>query len=106
MTSEALIQRCILAELQRRGIFVWRANSGQARTATGGFMRFNVEGCADLIGVLPGGRFLAVEIKSPKGRQSEAQRMFQERVTRSGGLYVLARSVEDVLTALPVEARN
>jgi hypothetical protein len=39
---------------------------------------------------------MAVECKSVRGRQSASQRVFQEAVERFGGLYVLARSVEDL----------
>ena len=59
----------------------------------------DINGVADIIGVLPGGRFLAVECKSVRGRQTEPQRAFQEAVEASGGLYVLARSVEDLKDA-------
>jgi hypothetical protein len=37
-----------------------------------------------------------VEVKSPDGTQSEEQRNYQRMIERFGGLYVLARSVEDV----------
>jgi hypothetical protein len=56
----------------------------------------DINGVADIIGALPGGRFLAVECKSARGRQTLAQRAFQEAVEKRGGLYVLARSIEDL----------
>jgi hypothetical protein len=59
----------------------------------------DINGVADIIGLLPGGRFLAVECKSGRGRQSPAQRAFQAMVEESGGLYVLARGVEDLAKA-------
>ncbi len=51
-------------------------------------------GGADLIGCYRG-RFVAVEIKTPTGRQSEDQRRFQRCVERAGGIYVVLRSVEE-----------
>lgn len=61
-------------------------------------IRFGVggPGGADLIGVrCRDGRFLAVEIKTPKGRQTDEQVRFQQLVTRTGGIYVVLRSVEE-----------
>lgn len=78
---------------------LWRANVGVARI---GFrvVRFGIPGQADLTGILPDGRRLEVEVKSPEGTQSEEQRNYQRMIERLGGVYVLARSVEDVSGAL------
>ena len=60
-------------------------------------IRFGVPGMADLIGIQgPQGRYIAVEVKSPTGRQSEEQKTFQTVVTSLGGLYVVARGIDDV----------
>jgi hypothetical protein len=59
----------------------------------------SINGIADIIGIAPGGRFLAVECKSDRGRQTPSQREFQKRVEYAGGLYVLARGVEDLINA-------
>lgn len=59
------------------------------------------EGTSDLIGfIVPEGTFLAVEVKSARGRERPAQVLFRELVTRSGGLAIVARSVDDVADAL------
>lgn len=58
-----------------------------------------MKGCADILGVMPDGtgRILAVEVKTPKkGVQSADQILFERRLKRAGGVYILARSVEDV----------
>ena len=51
-------------------------------------------GGADLIGVYRS-RFVAVEIKTPTGRQSDDQKRFQQLIESKGGEYVILRSVED-----------
>lgn len=93
---------------------LWRANAGAARDPRSGrVVRFGVPGQADLSGILLQpvtcehcghvqhvGRRLEVECKSATGRQSEQQRAFQAMVERFGGLYVLARSVEDARRAV------
>jgi len=78
---------------------LWRANAGAARIGRR-FIRFGVPGQADLTGILPGGRRLEIEVKSLTGRQTPDQRAFQALIERFGGLYVLARSVEDVRQVL------
>lgn len=61
-------------------------------------------GWPDITCVLPGGRFLGVECKAPKGRQSKKQKAMQERIERLGGLYVLAKGVDDLKRQIGDEA--
>jgi hypothetical protein len=63
-------------------------------------VRFGIPGQADLTGLLPGGVRLEVEVKGAAGRQTEEQRAFQRMIERFGGVYVLARSVDDVWAAI------
>jgi hypothetical protein len=71
-----------------RGIF--RANKSP----------FQIKGVADILGMLSNGRFLAIEVKSKKGRLSPEQKIFLEEINAGGGIGILARSVEDVECAL------
>jgi hypothetical protein len=97
---EAAVLRSCLDYLRLRGVVCWRQNSGGLPTPGGGFMRStDINGVADIIGLLPSGRFLAVECKSDRGRQSEAQRDFQAMVEGSGGLYLIARDIQDLVRA-------
>jgi hypothetical protein len=65
-------------------------------------------GSPDIMGILPGGRFIGVECKQPLGprggdshsRQSPEQEAWQDECEKAGGLYVLARSSEDVERAI------
>lgn len=56
-------------------------------------------GYPDLVLHLPrhGYGCLGIELKTPKGAQSETQRMMQEEWTRNGNLYMVIRSVEQFL---------
>lgn len=76
-------------------IVLWRNNCGVA-DVRGAKIRFGVggPGAADLLG-LCNGRFLAVEIKTPIGRQSNEQQTFQRLVEMRGGIYKVLRSVEE-----------
>lgn len=63
-------------------------------------VRFGLVGSADIIGILKGGTFLAIEVKTGKARQSKQQLAFQKMITDFGGHYLVARSVDDVLAFL------
>lgn len=54
-------------------------------------------GFPDLILLLPrhGFAYLAIELKTKKGWQSESQRLYQRAVEEAGGRYVLCRSVDE-----------
>jgi len=54
-------------------------------------------GFSDLFGVLPGGKALFLEIKTPKGRPTEAQTNFLVQAKCAGAAAGVARSIEDVL---------
>lgn len=96
---EATLQRLILARLNALpGVHVWRSNTGAARGPDGRLIRFGVAGQADITGLLPGGRRLEVEVKTRTGRVRPEQRQFQDLITAHGGLYILARSLDDALT--------
>lgn len=86
----------------RKDMRLWRANVG-ASTFQGPYgnqrVTFGVPGQADLSGILlvdGVGVRLEVEVKSAIGRQSDVQKNFQSMIEKFGGLYILARSVEDV----------
>jgi len=85
---------------------LWRQNCGVARVGTR-VIRFGIPGQADLTGILPDGRRLEIEVKSPTGRQTPQQRGFQAMIEKFNGIYILARSTNDVrqrLTALGIES--
>ena len=46
------------------------------------------------------GRFIAIEVKAPNGRLSTYQELFRDRLTQAGGVYIEARSLEDVMRIL------
>lgn len=119
--TEKEIQESILEWLTLKRIFCFRQNTGalgveDSRRKSGKrVVRFATPGCADIIGLMEArrvkgfdgaikyedhGRFLAIEVKSARGKQSLAQHSFQQAVERSGGLYILARSLDDVIRAL------
>ena len=52
-------------------------------------------GVSDLM-ILCEGRLICLEVKTEKGRQSPAQKEWEQEVTAAGGLYRVVRSTDDV----------
>lgn len=104
---EKHIQKQILDYLSYRPGKFWRQNTGafkgkytSKRTGVtkSRFVQFSISGAADITGVKDGRR-IEIEVKRPKKDQSPEQIAFQELIESQGGLYVLARSLEDVRKA-------
>ena len=83
--TETEIQNAIRDFLRWRGWFVIRHQQGLGCH----------KGLSDLTAI-KGGRTVYIEVKRPKGTQSDDQLDFQADIEAHGGLYVVARSVEDV----------
>jgi Holliday junction resolvase len=54
------------------------------------------KGLSDLICVKDS-LVMFLEVKTPKGNQSDYQKEFERRITESGGQYLLVRSLDDLL---------
>ena len=106
MSSEAVIQQNIrLALGQRDDIMLFRINVGKFRPMEGGarVIQSAPEGTPDLLGVISPGRAFAIEVKTDTGKQRTAQVAWQNAWEKRGGIYILARSVEDVYRGLDIE---
>lgn len=99
---EADSLREVMQALKTHNLVAWceRQNTGAAKVG-GRFIKFGFKGCADILGQLKDGRFLAVEVKKPKGgKLSIEQAFFLERVRKHGGVSFVATSLHDVFTEL------
>jgi len=94
-TPENDLKKAILSYLQFHEIPAWRINSGAIKIQNR-YIRFSVPGIADIIGVLPDGRFLAVETKSAGNRLTPAQKDFLDTITRNNGVAIVAYSINDI----------
>jgi hypothetical protein len=103
-TPESFVLTACLDYLRAHRVFAWRNNTGALRAQTpegrGRFVRFGLLGSSDILGVLPGGRMLAVECKSSVGRCSESQNLFLASIHEAGGVAIVARSMEELAVAL------
>jgi hypothetical protein len=97
--NEAAVMAGCLQLLRLAGVFHWRANCGAAHLDGGRrrrFVRFGLRGCSDILGILPGGRFLAVEVKRPGGKVTEVQRWFLDQITAAGGVALVVSDVRQL----------
>ena len=111
MNPETKIMNTILMALSKAGCLLFRNESAgawvgkvlhkdanQVTLTDARMIRFGLAvGSADIIGIAPCGRFLAIEIKTSTGRPTKEQLRFIEAVNNAGGIAGIARSVEDAL---------
>ena len=104
--KENEIQNLILQYLQFQRGFFWRNNStGIYDPTIKGFRKlpkYAIRGVSDILGIIPSdddncfGRFVAIEVKGPKGKVTKEQKDFLDIINVNGGLGFVARSIEDV----------
>lgn len=91
-----LIAEILIALSRKPNVRAWKNETGMAFRGDAP-IRFGLKGSADILGIIgPSGRFLAIECKVGKDKQREEQKNFEAMITKLGGLYILARSAEDV----------
>ena len=98
-TPERDIQMSICEYLAYKRFFFWRQNVNPIFDAkSGGFRRmpaYSVNGVPDIIMIYKG-KFVGLEVKNEKGKQSESQKDFEKLCKSNGGYYKVVRSVGDV----------
>lgn len=97
---EKHIEMQILHYLRSRGIFAWKnPTSGYYDSRKKCFRKqaspYAINGTSDILGVHEG-KMLAIEVKTATGRVSTAQKLFLDRVSKAGGISIVARCLEDV----------
>lgn len=97
--SEANVLNDAMIALSKAGCIVWRNNCGVLPDRTGRPVRFGVgnPGGSDLLGIAPGGVFIAIECKTAIGQPTDAQLAFIAAVRRMGGRAGIARSAADAV---------
>ena len=55
----------------------------------------SVNGLPDIVAIKDG-IYIGIEVKAPKGKQSESQKAIQAEIEKAGGKYIVARSLDDV----------
>lgn len=100
MTAEGDLVSAALIYLKAVGIESWRNNTGMLFDRTGRPVRYGFTGSGDIFGIVSGGRFLSVECKVGKNKESAPQERFRRDVLAAGGLAIVIRSLDDLEEAL------
>ena len=94
MTAAQLTKQA-LEYLNANGHFVVRINNIPGQK----YRKGNVtKGVADIMGCTKDGRALAIEIKTTD-RQSVFQKCFEEHYKKRSGVYILCKSLNDIIRA-------
>lgn len=104
--QETNIMNKYLLHFSGAGAMVWRNNTGKFRSLTDPqrIVTVGQVGSADIIGVQPVtitpemvgkviGQAIAIEVKTPTGKQSQEQKNWQQAFEERGGIYILGRGV-------------
>lgn len=98
-SSEHATQTAILQYLALKKIFSWRNNTGAIKTQEGRFLRFGAVGSPDIFAV-QNGKVYGIEVKADTGKLSDMQKDWGDRFSQSGGVYIVARSIDDIAPIL------
>lgn len=94
--------RSILLEISPLGLCWSNDTPGLAYTRDGKPFKSGLTGSSDILACIKG-RFVGIECKTGKGSLSTPQRRFRDAVQRHGGIFIEARSVDDVTSILKSE---
>lgn len=97
---ETNIQSSICEYLQIKRYMFWRSNTGAIFSgkdhAYRAMPKFSRNGVPDII-LIKNGKFIGLEVKRPKGIQSENQKIFEFDCKKAGGEYHIVCSIDDVI---------
>lgn len=101
--SERDIQRAIVDWLELWGFCCWRVYLGPRMIGKQLMAKNPMAGFPDIAGVFSDGRLFVIEVKSRRGRLSDDQERWLERLSARNVLAIVARSVADVERAFEKE---
>ena len=91
--TESEIQKQILSWLEFSGIEAWRQNSGKGKHN----MYLAPAGTPDIIGYMPDGRFIGIEVKQPTEQQTDNQVEWMEKAIKAGCVVFVAHSLDEAI---------
>lgn len=100
--TQSVVEKDVLRQvrdwLEARRFLYWRNNSQATRVAGGVRAKSSNSGIPDIMGVFPNGHLFAIETKRARGgKTSMEQDVWCEELEKNHVIYVLARSVDDVI---------
>src|SRR3990167_1712414 len=101
MRESAVLDACKgILEAHPRVALWWRQNTGGMHPTEERWVKFGFTGAPDLMGVMVGGRFLAVECKATGRKATAAQQSFLDNLRDAGGLAVCVDHQDKMLAYL------
>lgn len=102
--NHARLKGEVLVALSARGCFVWNNPTGLAcPVGTTRPVRYGLPGAPDIIGILPGGKTLAVEVKTGRGRVTEDQQRWHDKARGMGALVIVVRDLAELDAYIPTK---
>lgn len=94
--KEGSVVNACMRWLFLNGCYAWvNKTGGWKDSVTGRVIKYGLKGSSDIIAVR-NGKLICVECKSASGRMEPEQKLFRDRIQEKGGIYILARSVDDL----------
>lgn len=97
---EKEIQLAICDYLAYKQVFFWRQNIAPVydskKERFRAMPKYSLTGVSDIIALKDGTAYF-IEVKRPKGVQSENQKIFEKLVHDNGGVYKVVMSIDDVM---------
>ena len=100
---QRLVSRILLKLSKLSYCRIWPNNTGVGRSMNGErVIRFGLKGSADIMGIYKG-FFLGIECKTGNATQTKQQKFFEAMVREQGGIYILARTEENIIQTIEEE---
>ena len=95
--SEKTVLKFCLSWLKMHGVMANRHDAGTFQNERGQWGTYGIKGAGDIIGILPGGMHLEIEVKRGNGgRLSEGQQERKVKVKDAGGVYFVVHGVQEL----------
>jgi len=88
--------KAAVALLKLHGIFCWVNNTGRLPDRNGRWVSFGHVGSADIIGVMPGGRFIGAEAKIGKDPVRQDQIDWMDYIEANGGAVIVFHDLDEL----------
>lgn len=96
--KESIIQKAIMDYLRLKGCLVFKVNNGGVYIKSiDRYMRSPMKGISDIVGLTPGGTFIAIEVKSPNKKPSIEQLDFIDKVRKKNGIAFWVSSLDEMI---------
>lgn len=81
--------------LKQGRLCFFRSGSGTIRTEQGNYFKTGKAGCPDISVIMPCG-YIGFEVKTAKGKLTQAQEAMQDMIHKQKQQYYVVRNVDDV----------